>query len=77
MHTFVENTLPFLSFAFVAEKTKNQRWKLVGRPDFLAGRPPSLVSTTKGGRQVVSHANNWSVAFPRWSFSLLELFASF
>lgn len=58
-------------------KTRNQRWKLVGRPDFLAGRPPSLVSTTKGGRQVVSHANSWSVAFPRWSFGLLELCASF
>ena len=51
-HTYVENTLPSLSLALVAEKAenKNQEVELVGRPGFLEGRPPFLVFTTKGGR---------------------------
>ncbi|KAF5954140.1 hypothetical protein HYC85_006996 [Camellia sinensis] len=49
----------------VMKKTRNQWQKLVGRPAFMAGRPPLLVSPTKGGRQVVSKANSWSAAFPQ------------
>ena len=64
-HTYVENTLSSLSLAFVVEKGKNQENELVGQPGFLAGRPPFLVFTTKGGRQVVSLAHSWSAAFPQ------------
>ena len=38
-----------LSFPLL-QKTRTQRQKVAGRPAFLAGRPPLLVSPTKGGR---------------------------